>query len=90
MRYYLVPTIGIGTDADPYRPKIANYQCNWACVYEEPGEQNSVVAVNATPEVFAQIDVDSEITLLGDNLDVVITNEDFQKICPSGQVMIYG
>ena len=31
-RYYLSPIIGTGTEADPYRPKIADYGGAWAGV----------------------------------------------------------
>lgn len=66
MTYYQCPTIGSGTDTDPYRPKIANYDCSWSCVYAEPGESTSIVAVNAMPDVLAQINSDSQITVVTD------------------------
>jgi hypothetical protein len=90
VRYYLTPIIGTGTEDNPYQPKVANYQCNWAAAYEIPGEKTSIVAVNATPVVFAQIDADADITLLADNLEDTITSEEFQRICPNGAVMVYG
>ncbi len=90
MRYYLSPTVGIGTDSDPYRPKVAAYQCNWAAVYEDPEAKTSIVAVNATSDVFAQIDTDADIEFLTDNLDEAMTSEEFQRITPNGAVMVYG
>lgn len=89
MKYYLAPTIGTGTDQDPYRPKIANYQCNWSAVYENPEQKNSIVAVKAEDEVLAQITQDSEITYLGDETEAM-TSEEFQRICPNGTVIVYG
>jgi hypothetical protein len=89
MRYYLAPTIGTGTEQNPYRPKVANYDCSWAAVYEEPEENNSVVAVNARSSVYAQIDADAEVLLLSDNLEEVMTNKEYQRICPDGVVMVY-
>lgn len=88
--YYLAPTIGTGTDPDPYRPKISNYNCSWAAVYENPGEKTSIVAVSTTPEVIALIEADTEITFLGDTLEEAVTTEEFQRICPNGTVMVYG
>ena len=31
-RYYLSPIVGVGTEADPYRPKIADYGVGWVGV----------------------------------------------------------
>lgn len=88
-KYYLTPTIGTGTDADPYRPKVAEHQCSWAAVYEQPEEKNSIVAVNANESVFTEIEQDTEILLLADNFDDLLTDVEFQRICPNGQVMVY-
>ncbi len=88
MRYYLAPTIGKGTEAVSCRPKIAEYHCSWAAVYSDPDESCSIVAVNATTEVFEKIDADHDIEFLGDNLDEVMTSEEFQRICPDGKVMV--
>ena len=88
-KYYLATTIGTGTDQDPYRPKIAEYKCSWTAVYESPEEKNSIVAVNADEKVFAEIEQDAEILLLAGSLDELLTDEEFQRICPNGQVMVY-
>ena len=88
-KYYLAPTIGIGTDQDPYRPKVADYQCNWVAVYEVPEQASSIIAVNADEKVFAEIEQDAEILLLADSLDKTLTDAEFQRICPNGQVMVY-
>lgn len=89
VKYYLASTIGTGIDQDPFRPKIANYQCNWTTVYENPEQNSSIVAVSANEEVSAQIALNPEITFLGDETEVM-TNEEFQRICPNGTVMVYG
>ena len=89
VKYYLAPTVGTGIDADPYRPKVDEYQCNWTAVYESPEEKNSIVAVNANESVFAEIEQDSEILLLADNLDDLLTDTEFQRICPDGMVVVY-
>lgn len=85
-KYYLAPTIGTGTDQDPYRPKVADYQCNWVAVYEVPEQASSIVAVNADEKVFAEIEQDAEILLLADSLDKDLTDAEFQRICPNGQL----
>lgn len=90
MKYYSSSIIGNGTEDDPYRPKVANYKCSYSTVYEMPDAKSSIVVVNATPEVFAQIGTDPEITLLADNLEDAVTPEEFQRICPKGTVMVYG
>lgn len=91
MRYYLSPTIGTGlSESGAYRPKIAQYDCSYATAYESPGGQTTIVAVNATPEVFAQIDADPDIILLGENLNEAMTTEEYQRIAPNGTVMVYG
>lgn len=89
MKYYLAPTMGTGTDADPYRPKIAEYQCSWAAVYESPEQNNAIVAVSASEDVLAKINADAELLYLGDDKEVM-TSEEFQRICPNGAVMVYG
>jgi hypothetical protein len=88
-KYYLVATIGNGTEQDPYRPKVAEYKCSWTAVYESPEQANSIVAVNADETVFTEIEKDAEILLLADNLDELLTDEEFQRICPDGTVMVY-
>ena len=90
MRYYLAPTIGTGTEADPYRPKVADYQCNWAAVYSTPDETEAIVAVSATEDVFDLIGADADMIFLGDDLDEAMTTEEFQRIAPDGQVMVSG
>ena len=89
MRYYLCATIGTGVELDSYRPKIANYQCNWTAVYSNPDETNSIVAVNASDEALAKIALDPEILYLGDDTEVM-TSAELQRICPNGTVMVYG
>ena len=71
VKYYLAPTVGTGIDADPYRPKVDEYQCNWTAVYENPEQNSSIVAVSAEDEVFAKIAQDAEITYLGDETEVI-------------------
>jgi len=90
MKYYLMSTIGTGTERDPVRPRVANYQCDWSAIYERPEQKNAIVAVNADPGVLAKIEADEEITLLSDSLEELVTNTEFQRICPEGKVMVYG
>lgn len=89
IKYYLAATIGSGTENDPYRPKVADYSYNWTAIYEIPEAKNSIVAVKDTEEIIAQIETDEEILLLADNLNNLIINEEYQRICPSGTVMVY-
>lgn len=88
IKYYLAVTIGTGSAQDLYRPKIAEYRCNWTAVYSSPDQKSSIVAVNATDEVIAKIALDTEITYLGDDKEVM-TSAEFQRLCPNGTVMVY-
>ena len=63
IRPYLSPIIGTGTDADPYRPKVANYSVPWAAVIA--GQPNgapkltwSLVIVNAPDLTALEADAD--------------------------------
>ena len=63
IRPYLSPIIGTGTDADPYRPKVATYPVAWAAVIA--GQANgaprlawSLVIVNAPDLTALEADAD--------------------------------
>ena len=63
VRPYLSPIIGTGTDADPYRPKVATYPVAWAAVIA--GQPNgapkltwSLVIVNAPDLSALEADAD--------------------------------
>ena len=88
--YYLAKTIGTGNDKDSFRPKVADYKCSYSAVYSSPNAEISIVAVKAESDIITQINADPDITFLGDNLDEAMTSEEFQRICPDGQVMVYG
>ena len=65
-RYYLSPIIGTGTEADPYRPKIADYGVSWAGVIQSntaghPAKAWCLVLVEATDhaKLLADTDLDA-------------------------------
>lgn len=64
-RYYLSPIIGSGTEADPYRPKIADYGVDWAGVIKSdasghPAQPWCLVLVNTADhsKLLADADLD--------------------------------
>lgn len=89
MKYYVCPAIGTGAETDMFRPKVASYLCDFAAIYAKPDEQTVLVAVSATDEIFAEIPADTESLYLGDNMDEVVTTEEFNRVVPSGEVRIY-
>lgn len=60
-RFYLCPIIGIGTEEDPFRPKVANYAVQWSCPIAS-GEDGRPLQMMTIAEVVA----DDHTALLGD------------------------
>lgn len=69
-RYYLSPIIGTGTEADPYRPKIADYGVSWSCVISS----DELTGQPKHPWCVAVVDAADHATLLADTTLVAIPN----------------
>lgn len=65
VRFYISPIIGSGTEADPYRPKAADYGLPWSAQMDNdpvtgaPLQTKSVVRVEA--EDFSALDADADL-----------------------------
>ena len=78
-RYYLSPIIGTGTEADPYRPKIADYGVSWACVIQSntaghPAKAWCLVLVEASDQTTLLADADL------DGFPEVLLDSDLSKL----------
>ena len=78
VRPYLSPIIGTGTDADPYRPKVATYPVAWAAVIA--GQPNgapkltwSLVLVNAPDLTALEADADL-LSIPGSDMSTTISS----------------
>lgn len=77
---YLSPVIGTGTDADPYRPKIAVYTCNWVANYNAEGNSVLVVVNAADDENMDKIQGDTTLVDLGSESEAYRKFWQMQKV----------
>lgn len=61
-RYYLSPIIGSGSEADPYRPKVADFGVSWAGVIPS----DPVTGQPLRPWCLVQVEAPDHAALLAD------------------------
>ena len=80
-RYYISPIVGAGTEADPFRPKVADYGVSWAgviksdqstgrprlpwCLVVVEADSHAAILADADIQALPALPLDGKVAALG-------------------------